>query len=609
MPVRYASIRPICHIRASPDSFNAAGDATPHLSEAFMQKNFPHACVAADHALASTVGTQILKEGGNAVDAAVATSFALSVCRPYSCGIGGGGFMVIALPPGSKTRHGPITEPLYTTIDYRETAPAAMTRAWFESDPDPDAPTHGGKAVGTPGHVAGMLYALEKFGTVSRERVIQPAIELARRGFNADLHYVKNSQEVIDWLNATPSFPGAERARARKDRFAYTWSRYLHQGAIKVGDPVDNREQARVLEAVLKDGKEGFYKGEIASAIVDAVRADGGVLTLEDLAGFAPKERPPLVGECAAMRSLSMPPPSSGGIVLAQVLCILERRRDLLEAAMRDGHNSAAYLHILCEAMKHAFADRARWLADSDFLDVPLAQLLNPDRMNKAADSIRADGVSAHDDYGVLPPPDDHGTSHLCVVDEAGGAVACTETINLIFGSLLVPEDSKGPLGFCLNNTIDDFVTRPNTPNAFGLSHAARNAPAPGKRPLSSMTPTILLSRDGTRPALLAGASGGPRIISATIQAILNVIWFEMNAVDAIAAPRAHHQWEPDTLQLETELMASPVAEALRAKGHAVTLREQIGNAQMIRAASLQDASGGWLPASDPRKGGAPDGF
>lgn len=574
-----------------------------------MQRTFPHACVAADHALASTVGTAVLREGGNAVDAAVATSFALSVCRPYSCGIGGGGFMVISLPPGSRTRHGRMNEPLHTTIDYRETAPAALTRQWFEKDPDPDAPTHGGKAIGTPGHVAGMLHALERFGTMSRERVIAPSIDLARRGFVADAHYVKNSQEVIDWLNAMPNHPGAEKAPARKDRFAYTWERYLHNGAIKVGDHVNNAEQARVLETVLALGADGFYKGKIADAIVDAVRADGGVLTLDDLSAFAPKERPPLVGECASMRSLSMPPPSSGGIVLAQVLCMLERRRDLLDAAMRDGHNSAAYLHLLCEAMKHAFADRARWLADSDFLDVPLTRLLDPSRLNTAADAIKPNAVSDHDAYGVLAPPDDHGTSHLCVVDEAGGAVACTETINLIFGSLLVPHGEHGPLGFCLNNTIDDFVTRPNTPNAFGLSHAARNAPAPGKRPLSSMTPTILLSRDGNRPALLAGASGGPRIISATIQAILNVIWFNMNAVDAISAPRAHHQWEPDTLQLETDLMAAPVADVLRAKGHVVTLREHVGNAQMIRASNLDDASGGWLPASDPRKGGAPDGY
>lgn len=574
-----------------------------------MQKTFPHACVAADHALASSIGAQILRDGGNAIDAAVATSFALSVCRPYSCGIGGGGFMVIAMPAGSRTRRGTLTTPLHTTIDYRETAPAAMTQDWFEHDPDPDAPTHGGKAVGTPGHVAGMLYALDTYGTMTRERVLQPAIDLARKGFHADDHYVKNAQEVIDWLRGTPTYPGAEKAPKRTDRFGYTWDRYLHKGTIKVGDRVDNSEQARVLEAVLHRGVDGFYTGEVASAIVDAVRADGGVLTLQDMATFKAKERPPLVGECAAMRSLSMPPPSSGGIVLAQVLCILERRRDLLDAALRDGHNSPAYIHLLCEAMKHAFADRARWLGDSDFLDVPLSRLLDPAKMNAAADKIRADAISAHEEYGVLPPPDDHGTSHLCVVDEMGGAVACTETINLIFGGLLVPQGKEGPLGFCLNNTIDDFVTRPNTPNAFGLSHAAKNAPAPRKRPLSSMTPTILLSRDGSRPALLAGASGGPRIISATIQAILNVIWFDMNAVDAVTAPRAHHQWEPDTLQLEAALMGTPVADALRAKGHVVTQREPIGNAQLIRASSLQDASGGWLPASDPRKGGAPDGF
>ena len=570
-----------------------------------MQRNFAHACVAADHALASTIGTRVLRAGGNAVDAAVATSFALSVCRPYSCGIGGGGFMVISLPVGAKTRNETLHEPLITTIDYRETAPAAMTSAWFEGDLDADSTTHGGKAVGTPGHVAGMLYALEKFGTLRREEVLAPAIELAKKGFAADDHYTKNSQEVIEWLNGDP-----EKSAERIARFGYAWERLLHNGAIKPGSRVDVHEQAGVLESISRLGRDGFYAGAVAGAMVEAVQRDGGVLTLEDLASYKPKQRPALIGECAGMRSISMAPPSSGGVVLAQVLCMLERRRkDLLGPAILAGHNSAEYLHVLCEAMKHGFADRARWLADSDFVDVPLNELLNPDRLNAAADSIRADEISLVESYGVLPPKDDHGTSHLCVVDELGGAVACTETINLIFGSLLVPSGVDGPLGFCLNNTIDDFVTRPGVANAFGLSHAARNAPAAGKRPLSSMTPTILLSRDGKMPALLAGASGGPRIISATLQAILNVIEFEMNAVDAVTKPRAHHQWDPNTLQLEAALMGTAVADGLKAKGHAVTLREPIGNAQLIRAASLIDGSGGWLPASDPRKGGSPDGY
>jgi gamma-glutamyltranspeptidase/glutathione hydrolase len=575
------------------------------------QQTFPHACVAADHALASSIGASVLREGGNAVDAAVATSFALSVCRPYSCGIGGGGFMVIAMPPGARTRSGTLREHLRTTIDYRETAPRALARTSFEANPDPDAPTHGGAAVGVPGHVAGMLHALDRFGTMSLQRVIQPAIDLARRGFAADHHYAKNSQEVIEWLSGTPVDaipPGHPARRRRVDRFDYTWHRYLHAGAVAPGTPINNHEQARVLELVRDRGRAGFYEGPVARAIVDSVRADGGVLDLADLAGFVPVERAPLVGRCAGMVSLSMAPPSSGGIVLAQVLTMLEHRGDLLSRAKAAGHNSPEYLHLVCEAMKHAFADRARWLGDTDFVDVPLDKLMSAARIAHAADTIRADGVVRAADAGVLPPPDDHGTSHLCVVDEAGGAVACTETINLIFGSLLVPTDDAGPLGFCLNNTLDDFVTRPGVPNAFGLSHARRNAPDPGKRPLSSMTPTILLSRDGERPAVLAGASGGPRIISATIQAILNMVAFDMDAVAAVAAPRAHHQWDPDTLQLEDALFTSPVAEQLRSLGHTVTRREPIGNAQVIRAAALADASGGWLPASDPRKGGAPDG-
>lgn len=567
---------------------------------------YPTASVAADHAKASEAGVEMLKKGGNAVDAAVAASFALSVVRPYSCGIGGGGFMVIYMKERPRGIEG--TGSFTTTINYRETAPGAMGPEFFEGDADRFAPTHGGKSVGVPGTVAGLLHALEKYGTLDRATVLAPAIRLAKEGFTTDQHYTDSSvkdDEVLPWY---------AKDATRTERFKFLWERYLFKGDLKPGMLVRVPEQARVLEAIARDGRDAFYTGEIARAIVRTAREDGGVLTLEDMAGFTVEERPALESEFRAMRIVTMPPPSSGGIVLAQAFEIFEQRWSELEEMKRaGGHNSAAYVHLVAEACKHGFADRARWMGDPNFVDVPVAALLAPAYTKELASRVQAGRVLKADEYGsrnrpAAAVPEDGGTSHLCAIDAAGNAVACTETVNLIWGShLVVPE-----YGIVLNNTMDDFLTRTGRANAFGLDHADLNRPAPGKRPLSSMTPTIVLDGAGERERvrLIAGGAGGPRIISGTIQAALNVLLWDMPADAALTAPRFHHQWKPDSLDLEPALRGGDVEAALKASGHVTGKRAAIGNVQIIRRVEKSEKSeAGWQPASDPRKGGVPAGY
>jgi gamma-glutamyltranspeptidase/glutathione hydrolase len=565
-------------------------DPTP-MSHQYAS-TFQHAAVAADHPLASKAGSDILKQGGNAVDAAVAASFALSVVRPYSCGIGGGGFMVIRLPNHPKLG------PVLTSINYRETGIAKARPDYLEGNPDPDAATHGGKAVCVPGTVAGLLYALDKYGTMPREKVLAPAIAIAREGFAADQHYedsCRKDELVLPWLIKDP---------ARQKRFAFLWERLLDSGNVRKGFVVRLPEQAKALELIAAHGADGFYKGPVADAIIKAIAADGGDMTLDDLASYKVEERPPLQASFRGSTIITMPPPSSGGIVFAQVLAMLEDRPDLLGAACDPGrgggHNSVAYIHLVTEASKHAFADRARWLGDPNFVKLPLKSMLSPEYIKSRADTIDPLHVLANDAYGSATPlPEDAGTSHLSAVDAQGGAVACTETINLIFGSLLpVPE-----YGFILNDEMDDFITRTGHANAFGLDHADLNRPQPGKRPLSSMTPTIMV-RDG-KVVLIAGGAGGPRIMSGTIQACLNVLLFDMSADDALSKPRFHHQWHPDTLQLEPALMnVASLKERLASFGHVVKEREVVASVQLIRA-----CKDGWQAGSDPRKGGIPAGY
>jgi gamma-glutamyltranspeptidase/glutathione hydrolase len=617
---------------ANPTTF-AAAPTPPRFSALFTRCG-----VAADHKLASRVGAQVLRDGGNAVDAAVATSFALSVVRPYSCGIGGGGFLLAhfhqGLPREPQGKHSVV-------LDYRETCPAAIGPNFFESGTlrhDRFATERGGLAVGVPGHVRGMLQALRQWGTREPSDVLAGAIALALDGFEADEHYVESSQEIIEWIEARdaatkawlasrkaadgpPQPTPAQLRDERIARFPWLWSRLLREGRIAPGDHLRFAEQGELLRRIARDGDGAFYEGPCAQAIVDAASRDGGVLTLADLKAYAPKLRDPFVTKFLGKRVLSMPPPSSGGIVLAQVFTMLDELAPHLLALAADPsqHNSARAIHLVAECCKHAFADRAHYLGDTDFAAVELASLLDEQALRARACAIDLSRTQAQAAYGShLPPPalKGGGTSHLCVVDRDGNAVACTETINLVFGSLVAVE----PMGFVLNDTIDDFLTRAGEANAFGLSHAERNRPQPGKRPLSAMTPTIVLDDDraDARAALLAGASGGPRIISGTLQAMLNMLVWKMPAWDAVQRPRFHHQWSPHTLQLEDGLIATAVQTQLEAMGHEVGRRQPVAAVQVMRRVPARgdhgecdasiDGACHWQAASDPRKGGAPDG-
>lgn len=541
---------------------------------------FPAGAVAADHEAASEAGAAMLRRGGNAVDAVVAASFALSVVRPESCGIGGGGFMIVLLGPEHPRG------PARIAINYREQAPAAVGPDFFEHA-RPGASTHGGAAVGVPGTVAGLLYALEKLGSLPREVVLAPAIRLAEEGFAVDRSYVNSLAE-------------ARRAMARHDpggeRFA-EFGRVFAPAEVKVGDVLRQPNKARALREIAARGRGGFYAGPVGEAIVAAVRADGGVLSLSDLSAFSVREGSPLEFDFHGRRVLTMPPPSSGGIAAAQILGVFGRTLPAGAA-----HNSAEYIHAFTEASKHAFADRARYLNDPECAGcppVPVKAMLDPGVLDERAATFDARRTRPAAFYGlVLEGHEDGGTSHLSAVDAKGNAVSCTETVNLEFGSLIVVPE----YGILLNNQMDDFTTRRGAPNAFGLRQSDRNLPAPGKRPLSSMTPMIVL--EGERPVLLAGANGGPRIISATVQAMLNVLLFDMSAAEAVGAPRVHHQWMPDVLRLDAALARdAALVEALEGKGHRLGERSPSAAVQLIRL-----TPGGWDAASDPRKGGRPAG-
>lgn len=584
----------ICFAQPAP---SPAAPTNPGVSDTV----YPTACVAADHRLASEAGLEILKKGGNAVDAAVATSFALSVVRPYSCGLGGGGFMVIHLKKHPKN---PALGTVTTSINYREWAIAKAVPDYLEHDPDPDASTHGGKAVCVPGCVAGLLYALDKYGTMDRATVLAPAIRLAEEGFDVDSHYAENMHTddlVIPWFKADA---------ARQAKYPMMWERFLRQGEVKVGDHILVPEQARAMRLIASQGANAFYKGDIAKAIVASVAKAGGDMTLDDLAGYKVEELEPLRAMFRGKTILTMPPPSSGGLALAQVFAMLQDRGADLNHCVKlappeGGHESAPYIHLVTECMKHAFADRARWMGDPNFVNVPTRFLLSPAYTREKAQSILMNGVAPIDSYGTAtPPPEDHGTSHLCVVDKDGSAVSCTETVNLIFGSMVTVDE----YGFVLNNEMDDFLTRRGHANAFGLDHADLNLPAPEKRPLSCMTPTIVADTnlDGTvgPVRLIAGASGGPRIISGTIEASLNVLAWDMPAGEAVAAPRFHHQWHPNKLDLEPALRTKDLMDTLSDLGHNLGQRNAVGNVQIIRS-----QPGGWQPACDPRKGGQPAGY
>jgi len=549
---------------------------------------FERGAVAADHELASQAGAQMLAMGGNAVDAAVAASFTLSVVRPYSCGIGGGGFMVIHLP--DDPTHGFVQ----TTINYRETSPygKSITSTGLSI-------TGGRYSVAVPGTVAGLLYALEHYGTLDRATVMAPAIAGAYDGFIVDEHFYHAAMGLHEKYIKNPGL--------QTSHMSMPWKKFALYGRVKVGDRIENPEQAHALELIARDGLEAFTRGEIGQAIVKSLQAKGkrrlrgGAITLDDLAGYAPIEMEPIEATIAGKRFIGMPPPSSGGVTMFETLKIMEAK----------GHNFAdvkqrnQQVHVMIESLKHSFADRARYLADPAFADVPVDMLLDDENIQRLAASIGSSAMPI-EDYGTHEPlVEDAGTSHVSVIDPFGGAVAMTETINFEFGSRVGVEE----FGFVLNNEMDDF-TNPNAkPNGFGLVQSEENMPEVGKRPLSSMSPTIVLDEDG-RVIAIAGASGGPKIITSTMQVLLNVLG-GMDAGQAVAMPRLHHQWLPDELSFESGYsiyILNVLGNPLRGYGHNIVDRKAkaIGNVQLI----VRDPDGnGWQAASDPRKGGRPAGI
>jgi len=555
-----------------------------------------HGMVASDHKQASEVGANILKQGGNAIDAAIATSLALSVLRNQSTGIGGGGFMLIRLASGETA-----------VLDYREVAPAAAHQNIY-LDPlgnvVPGLSTVGYKAVGVPGLLAGLQAAHKRYGSRPLKTLFAPAIDLAEKGFVADAHFREASEVAQARIKGLQAQPQAEFEKVffkpsplKNAPLNKTYSPYLLGEKLKLPD------LAKTLRTLAEKGIADFYTGGLSRQIVAAMQANGGLISAQDLANYRVTLRQPLKGDYRGHEILTMPPPSSGGTALIETLNLLEPHALGWNSS---GFGSSGYVHRVTEALKHAFADRAEFLGDPAFVQVPLAELTSKNyalslqkRLSEAQNQTLPrnyygkKGLS----FGTSQAPtEDHGTTHFSVMDRFGNVVAATETVNTYFGSLTVVPGT----GILLNNQMDDFSSKPGVPNAFGLIGNFANAIAPGKKPLSSMTPTIVLK--GGKPFMAVGASGGPRIITGTLHTILNVIDFGMNVNEAVSAPRFHHQWVPETLFIEKD-MPLDVRQALTGKGHTL----QLGSSESTVQAIL--AQGGRLTgASDPRKGGMPAG-
>jgi gamma-glutamyltranspeptidase/glutathione hydrolase len=518
--------------------------------------------VASDHPLGSAAGAAVLAQGGNAIDAVVATALAVGVIQPSSSGLGGGGFAVVVLP--DQSAH---------VIDFREVAPAAAHRDIYVEAESPDASRIGGLAVGVPGEPAGLITLHQRWGVLPLAVVVAPAVQLAREGFPVGHHLAKALEKLGE--------DGPALCRQLFDQ----------DGVPGEGDRVSRKALAKTLTTFAKTEGKAFQDGPIAADIARGAAQAGGILTAADLAAYTPRERAPIVGEYRGWTVVTMPPPSSGGVILMQILRVLEAA----DVGQETPH-SAAWIHRLAEAMKHAYADRARYMGDPDRVEIPIEAMLAPDRIGAIQADLDPAQTHARDHYGT--PIDiglDAGTQHISVLDRNGMAVALTTTINTAFGSRVVAPRS----GILLNNEMDDFVARPGVPNAYGLVGSEANAVAPGAKPLSSMSPTVLISPDGTQ-RIVVGASGGPFIISSTLQAIVNVIDFGMGPSAAVSVPRMHHQWAPNTLFVDVQTSADTIR-VLESLGHDVKQFPFFSSVQLVHG-TADEVRG----ASDPRKGGAP---
>ena len=523
--------------------------------------------VVTSHTLATEVALEVLKKGGNAIDAAVTAGFALAVTQPRSGNIGGGGFMLISSQEKKEV----------VAIDYREKAPAGASRDMFlgaDGNVDQELSRFSHASAGVPGTVAGLALALEKYGTISLAESLAPAIELAEKGFVVTPRFskgVKSKQELLF------------KFEAGKKKFQKPDGNFYEPGDIYI-----QADLAETLQRIAQNGTKGFYEGKTSELIIAEMKRGNGLITLDDLKKYQPKIRKPVKGTYRGFDIYSMSPPSSGGAHIIQILNILEKY-----PIGNLGHNSAKTIHLMAEAMKRAYADRSKYLGDSDFVDVPLGGITS----KKYAASLRAeiDPNFASNSKEIMPgnPKDfeSNETTHFSIVDKFGNAVANTYTINFSYGSGIVVQGA----GFLLNNEMDDFSAKPGVPNAYGLIGGEANKIEPHKRMLSSMSPTIVM-KDG-KNFLVAGSPGGSRIITTTLQVIMNVIDHRLNIQAAVNAPRIHHQWLPDEIRIE-EGISPDTIRLLEAMGHTVNEKDSMGAIQSIMIAEDGTMYGG----ADPRR-------
>lgn len=525
--------------------------------------------VSSANELASEVGIKILKSGGNAVDAAVGTAFALAVVYPQAGNIGGGGFLVLHTSDGKNI-----------SLDFRETAPGLATENMFldsQGNVIEDLSTLGVLAAGVPGSVAGLLEALDKFGTKSRKEILSYAIELAENGFpvNDELSKALNNHR-----EEFKSFPGSRAIFGKK---------------FKKGNILFQKDLASTLKEISENGKDGFYKGWVADRIVDEMKRGGGIISYYDLENYKPQIRETVIGTYRDFKIISMGPPSSGGISLVYLLNILENYN--LKSL---GYGKTLYLNLLAESMKRVYADRSEFMGDQDFVSVPVDILTS-----KKYAATRMKGF----EIGSLKPSTEirHGeayyrentqTTHISVADKFGNAVSLTTTLNDVFGNKVVVKGA----GFLLNNEMDDFSIKSGVPNIYGLIGNTANAISPNKRMLSSMTPTVILKEN--KPYLVVGSPGGGRIITSVLQVIINLIDFEMELSDAVDFPRMHHQWLPDIMQVESGLLDNTTYSELLLMGYNIKETSDFGRIEAILFSPL-----GMIGHSDRRGSGKALGY
>src|SRR6266536_1946010 len=531
----------------------------------------PHGIVASINEVASRVGVDIMKRGGNAVDAAIAVAFALAVTHPAAGNLGGGGFMMIRLRNGKTT-----------AIDYREMAPEAATRNIYLDKNGNLIEGEGGsligyRAAGVPGTVRGMELALKKYGSgkLGWAQLIEPARQLAN-GFTVNYSLARSLRGSSEYLS---QYPETKRI-------------YLNGGKFyNEGEIFRQPDLSATFARLQKFGPNEFYEGQTATLIVNDVKRHNGLMTLADLRGYVARERQPLRGHYRGYEVISMPPPSSGGAVLIEMLNILEG----YELKNMDWASSDRY-HVMTEAMRRAFADRAEYMGDSDFVKVPLAGLVDKKYAAQLRKTINPGRASSSEQVRAGKPAgyESEETTHFTVVDAEGNAVANTYTLNNSYGSAVV---AKGT-GIIMNDEMDDFAAKPGTPNLYGLIQGERNAVAPRKRPLSAMTPTFVLRQDGSL-WFTVGSPGGPTIINTVLCVITNVVDYGMNIQQAIDAPRIHHQWLPDEIVFEPYGLSGDTQEALSSRGHKLSKPRYLGDAEGIM---IEEKTGIRLGATDPRR-------